>query len=275
MSYFPVRTVLLRPAEGTWHVDDQQQPDKIDSTAPATRIREALHEASRAPRLAAAERLSQLSLLSVIVATLAMAVWLLVSKDARILVLKRLVRQNGVGQSLTVSTRDLPPLLSPRPEPVPVLEPKPVATSLPAPGPRRPATPDRSQAEQARSPVSAPTAEPVPAPRPDLDRGGATLVPSGEGSETEAPRAAAPSSGPQISQEAASAAYELVLSVRGGMRRLVSQEPSRWQVVKEDNGVLWIDIVIAGNGEDHYIWAVGLQKGTVEPLSQAARNLEE
>lgn len=256
-------------------MDDQQQPDKIDSTAPAIRIREALHEASRAPRLAAAERLSQLSLLSVIVATLAVAVWLLVSKDARILVLKRLVRQNGVGQSLTVSTRDLPPLLSPQSEPVPALEPKPVATSLPAPAARRPATPDRSPAEQARSPASAPMAEPAPVPRPDLDRGGATLVPSGERSETEAPKAAAPSSGPQISREAASAAYELVLSVRGGMRRLVSQGPSRWQVVKEDNGVLWIDIVIARNGENHYIWAVGLQKGTVEPLSQAARNLEE
>ena len=51
-----------------------------------------------------------------------------------------------------------------------------------------------------------------------------------------------------------------------------------WRLVKSSTPVFWVDIVVflaSSQREVHLIWSVDMEKGTIEALSQAARDLEQ
>lgn len=239
---------------------DPLNKDRFESQAEL--LRQALREARDKAKLVEPGLLARWSTVPLIAAILGIAFWLLVSKGARDGVVQRLVKEDVVGQVATITIRGLSEKAG-APHGIIGDQVREAEEALPS---RRVLELQRPQ----RTPRRLPTAQ----EEKPIQEGGTIAEPSRRGAES-APTVLAPlvaPSGP--SPEISQAAYNLILSSHSTMRQLVSQGSSRWSVVKEDNGVIWIDIVIVRDGEEHYIWAVNLQKQAVRPLSQAARNLE-
>ncbi|HEV8129840.1 MAG TPA: hypothetical protein VGQ81_01200 [Acidobacteriota bacterium] len=255
--------------------EQHQKEETIESLrAEVQRLRLALQQATRQPgprpigfRIASLKRSFVIAL---IIGSLVAAAWLSLSPKARNALLRRLVSEDRIALASSITRRDVaiaqPVELSTivkrsepvRPQPAEPAPPPQIARNEPVRRLPSSATPKASR-QTTSVEVSKPSQPEGPAPH---------LVREATEPAQSTPRP------PKVSQASGGDAYNLVLSSRPKMKQLVSQGPARWNVVKEDNGVIWVDIVIARDGEQHYIWAVDLQKRTVEALSQAARNLE-
>ena len=233
-------------------------------------LRQSLRDLSGLPKPSRLEFLTRAPQIAVIIATMIVAVWMAVSREGREALLHRLVRSDPTTRASTITFRDVPeapPAISPQNPAEGALAaarepPRSFERAEPA-SPREASRPGRPSAVPDLPEAPAAPAEPVP-PKPSEV-------------ELQAPPAGEPSKGPaepQVSPEAAGAAYELVLSQHDRMRQLASQGQSRWRVVKVDGDAVWVDIIIAAGREEHYIWKVDVRRQAVEALSQAARNLE-
>jgi len=256
------------------------EPESVESLkAEIARLRRAL--GARQKRKAGIVNLKRGLIIAMIAGSVGGALWLVLAQRARESLVRQVVKDDLVAQASTITTRDssqqqvapsgieaegsikrsartIELRTSPRSDTTRV-EPSRHAPAAAAEIPRR----ESRKKDEQKTPRQATESGAPPQPEPKLVR------PRSESEPAQNPPRSAP-----VSQAAGGAAYNLVLSNRPKMKQLVSQGSSRWTVVKEDNGLIWIDIVVARDGEEHYIWAVDLQKKTVEPLSQAARNLE-
>ena len=257
-------------------------PESVESLkAEIARLRQAL--GARQKRKAGIVNLKRVLTVAMIAGSIGGALWLVLAQRARESLVRQLVKDDLVAQASTITTRDssqqkvapsgieseegirrgartVELRTSPRSTETIRVEPSRQVPAAAAEIPRRESR--KRDVQRPRQEVAAESGAP-PQPEPRLVR------PRSESEPAQNPPRSAP-----VSQAAGSAAYNLVLSNRPKMKQLVSQGASRWSVVKEDNGLIWLDIVVARDGEEHYIWAVDLQKKTVEALSQAARNLE-
>ncbi|HEY3127855.1 MAG TPA: hypothetical protein VGL91_00205 [Acidobacteriota bacterium] len=257
-------------------------PETIESLkAEIARLRHAL--GARQKRKAGIANLKRIVTAAMIAGSIGGALWLVLAQKARESLVRQVVKDDLVAQASTITTRDssqqqaapsateaegsirrgarnIELFRSPRSDTTNFES----SRHVPAAAAEVPRREGRKKDEQ-KTPRQevAPESGAPPQPQPKLVR------PKSESEPAQNPPRSAP-----VSQASGSAAYNLVLSNRPKMKQLVSQGSSRWSVVKEDNGLIWIDIVVARDGEEHYIWAVDLQKKTVEALSQAARNLE-
>jgi hypothetical protein len=208
--------------------------------------------------------------------TLSSACWLLFATKSRERLVERWAGPNPAAEALTITIREAPETtrLRQRPAPVPT-----------------PAVPRRSQPETPihRKLEISPTArQPVPAetprrvtPRdatrraaPRLDREEVRPSDPAETQKSKSPEVPPQATAPKTSAASGAAAYNLVLSNRPKMRQVASQRAAKWSVLKDDGGVIMIDIVTSGGEEEHYVWSVDLNSKSVTPLSHAARNLE-
>lgn len=141
----------------------------------------------------------------------------------------------------------------------------PAERPLESPQPAGPGTPARN--------TSGPAAESDEAP--DLPRfentvpaeGGRDLV----NMEPDVPQGGGESEILRLLVANSSAASRLV---EGGFSTLVFRD---WRVVQSTPQEVWIDLIAgwtSGGSDVHFIWSVDRERGTVRPLSQAARNLE-
>ncbi len=259
-------------------------PESVETLkAEIARLRRALEE--RQKRKFGIAAFKRVLIIALIAGSIVVALWLVLAQKARDTLVRQWVRDDLVAQASTITLRDASQAkataslaeakesanggarttdLRPSPPPTSTVRIESTRRASPASGAE---TPDRrarrNRAEAEGQDVAEQQSKPAQ-PEPKLVRP--------PGGESEPPQS--PARAPQVSQATGSAVYNLVLSSRPKMKLLVSQGQSRWSIVKEDNGVVWIDIVVARDGEEHYIWAVDLQKKTVEALSQAARNLE-
>ncbi|MBI2821468.1 MAG: hypothetical protein HYX74_04535 [Acidobacteria bacterium] len=258
--------------------DPNQQPGgdnlKENLKAQAALLRQALYEASGQPR-GRRRALGRAIPVAVMAAVTAVAVGLLVSREARDALWSHWVKEDPAAQASTITLRNLPPEPPAMPhvivgkDRVSPAAPSQTAPSREAvPRSREAVAPSRGAERAPEPPAAATSSTPPVLERQPADKAEEPAPPPAAMPEPEAPAA------PQVSEGTARAAYDLVLATQSRMRDLVSQGTSNWRVVKEKNGVVWIDIVIAGGREQHYIWAVDVEKRTVEALSQAARNLE-
>ena len=81
--------------------------------------------------------------------------------------------------------------------------------------------------------------------------------------------------------EQAEKSYRSLLSNSPSARRLVeggleTLRFTEWKVVQRKASEIWIDLIAnqSNGGLVHFIWSVNVEKKTVRPLSEAARNLE-
>lgn len=209
---------------------------------------------------------------------LAVAVLLLISPNDREGLMRRFVDEEAAVHGGTITVRSLLPAMPHTPAAPPLGTPARQADRASGSGPAAQAAPRSEPAEEAPPRRSPERASRESRPR---ESGQAESQPNLPTPVQSAPEASARESSPPrtpsqpaaVSQANGQSAYDLVVASRPAMGQAAAAGRTTWRVVKDEEGVIWLDIVVSKEGDQHYIWEVNLQKRTAQPLSSAARNL--